>query len=93
MPFHIDNANAPAAVVTLEGEVTIAEAQQLAADLASAHAVTVDASALADIDTCILQLLVSLQQTLPDFSIRNPSPAFTSMVDRCGLGRNFHGRH
>ena len=53
--------------------------------------VAVDTGGLEDIDTCILQLLCSLRKTVPALSFDNPSEAFVSAVDRCGLRRELLG--
>jgi hypothetical protein len=46
---------------------------------------------LEDIDTCILQLLYSLRQTVPALSFDKPSEAFIAAVDRCGMRRELLG--
>ena len=82
-------------VLTLEGAVTIRQAQDLAAKLAESleagTPVGVDTGGLEDIDTCILQLLCSLRKTVPALSFDNPSEAFIGAVDRCGLRRELLG--
>ena len=90
MPFSIVS-NQGSQILKLEGAVTIRHAQDLAAKLAEGlednTPVVVDTGDLEDIDTCILQLLSSLRKTNPAVRIDNPSTAFTSAVDRCGLRR------
>lgn len=90
MPFSITN-NQGRQVLKLEGVITIRHAQDLSArlrdDLEEDTPVGIDTQDLEDIDTCILQLLYSLRKTLPVLSFDNPSDAFVSAVDRCGLRR------
>ena len=75
----------------LEGAVTVRNAQDLAAKLGEGLedgvSVTVDTTNLADVDTCILQLLCSLRKTVTALSFDDPSEAFLIAVDRCGLRR------
>jgi len=75
----------------LEGSVTIVHALELTARLKDhmddASVVGVDTKSLEDIDTCILQLLCSLRKTFPALSFDDPSDAFLSAVERCGLRR------
>jgi anti-anti-sigma regulatory factor len=94
VPFSI--ANMPGRqILKLEGAVTIRNAQDLAAklgeDLEDGTPVGVDTLDLEDIDTCILQLLCALRKTVPALSFDNPSDAFISAVDRCGLRRELLG--
>jgi anti-anti-sigma regulatory factor len=90
VPFSITSTQGRL-VLELEGAVTIRDAQDLAARLGEGLGdgvpVDVDTEGLADIDTCILQLLYSLRKTVPALSFDNPSEAFTAAVDRCGLRR------
>jgi anti-anti-sigma regulatory factor len=94
MPFSIVN-KAGRQTLTLEGAVTVRHAQELAAQLGQkleeSRALVVAAAGLADIDTCILQLLCSLRKTVPALSFENPSEAFLGAVDRCGLKRELLG--
>ena len=82
-------------VLTLEGAVTAGQAQDLAASLTEGlqkcTPVGVDTADLEDIDTCILQLLCSLRQTVTELSFDSPSEAFIGAVDRCGLRRELLG--
>ena len=90
MPFSITCIHDGLTLV-LEGAVTIRDAQDLAGALGGslqdntpAHVTT---RSLEDIDTCILQLLCSLRKTVPTLSFEDPSEAFLTAVDRCGLRR------
>jgi anti-anti-sigma regulatory factor len=82
-------------VLKLEGAVTIRHAQDLAAKLGESledgSSVGVDTAGLEDIDTCILQLLCSLRNTVQEFSFDKPSDAFVGAVDRCGLRHELLG--
>ena len=77
--------------LNLEGSVTVQHAHDLAAKLGEVlevgTPVSVGTRDLEDIDTCILQLLYSLRQTLPGVSFDNPSDSFVTAVDRCGMRR------
>lgn len=79
----------------LEGAVTIRNAQDLAAQLGEGLddgvSVTVDTTNLADVDTCVLQLLCSLRKTVTALSFDDPSEAFLIALDRCGLRRELLG--
>ncbi len=92
MPFSISRRQ-DRQLLTLEGAVTIRHAQDLAARLGDSPdfgaSVEVDTSSLEDIDTCVLQLLCSLRKTVPALTFANPSDAFVSAVDRCGMRREF----
>lgn len=94
MPFSIANIQGRQ-ILKLEGAVTIRNGQDLAAklaeDLEDGTPVGVDTQDLEDIDTCILQLLCALRKTVPALSFDNPSDAFISAVDRCGLRRELLG--
>jgi anti-anti-sigma regulatory factor len=78
-------------LLTLEGEVTIRQALDLAALLAEGliegMPITVDTQGLEDIDTCILQLMCSLNATVDALSFTSPSEVFIRAVERCGLRR------
>ena len=90
MPFLIANTQGKL-VLKLEGGVTVRHVQDLAARLGETMgdgvAVIVDTGSLEDIDTCILQLLCSLQKAARSLTFENPSDAFLSAADRCGLRR------
>jgi anti-anti-sigma regulatory factor len=82
-------------ILKLEGAVTIRQAHELAARMAEAledHTpVLVDTHHLEDIDTCILQLLCSLQKTAIALSFDSPSEAFVNAIERSGLRRELIG--
>jgi anti-anti-sigma regulatory factor len=90
MPFAIETSD-KGLCLKLTGAVTIRDAQQLGKELAeslpSGAAVVVAASALEDVDTSILQLLVSLRKTASAFDLQEPSAAFLTAVDRSALRR------
>lgn len=81
--------------LTLEGAVTVRDAQDLAAKLGEVleHGTrfNVNTGGLKDIDTCILQLLCSLGKIVPVLSFDNPSETFVSAIDRRGLRRELLG--
>ena len=62
-------------------------AHGLAAQLKSGATVRVRTRELEDIDTSILQMLVSLRKTVAALVVEAPSDAFVSAVDRCALRR------
>lgn len=88
MPFVVTTTD-EGLQLTLTGSVTIRDAQELGkaltASLQSGSRVTVQAADLDDVDTCILQTLVSLRKTAAGFHIREYSEAFSAATDRCGL--------
>lgn len=90
MPFAI-RTNEQGLLLELTGSVTVRHAQELgkclASSLASGTGVTVQARDLDDIDTSILQLLVSLRKTSSAFALQDFSDAFVTAVDRCALRR------
>jgi len=49
--------------------------------------VVVHTRELEDIDTSVLQMLVSLRKTVTALLFENPSEAFVTAVDRCALRR------
>ena len=79
--------------VTLElnGGVTardVAElTRHLASTLKSGTAVIVRAGEVDDVDTSILQMLVSLRKTVASLAVDELSEAFANAVDRCALRR------
>ena len=62
-------------------------ATQLASSLTGAANVVVRTRELNDIDTSVLQMLVSLRKTVNSFLIEDPSGVFVDAVDRCSLRR------
>jgi anti-anti-sigma regulatory factor len=94
MPFSI-TINQGKQTLTLEGSVTIRNAQDLAARLSEVledrAPLGVNTGELEDIDTSILQLLCAARKTAPSFSLDNPSEVFIAAMDRCGLRRELLG--
>jgi anti-anti-sigma regulatory factor len=90
MPFEVQTSD-DGLLLELTGGVTVRYAGELGRGIASALAtgttVTVKAGKLDDIDTSILQMLVSLRKTAAMFILREYSEAFSMAVDRCGLRR------
>ena len=88
MPYEIQNTP-EGLILRLSGGVTIRHATELskclASSLTSGVTVIVRTQELEDIDTSILQMLVSLRRTTPTFVLENPSGAFVNAVDRCAL--------
>ena len=64
-------------------------AKSVASSLTSGAAVVVRAPELDDIDTSVLQMLVSLRKTVASFVVEAPSEAFVSAAERCALRREF----
>jgi len=95
MPFEIQT-NAKGLLLELTGGVTARYAGELckclASSLGTGKTVTVNAAKLEDIDTSILQLLVSLRKTAAIFVLQEFSEAFASAVDRCALRRELLSR-
>jgi anti-anti-sigma regulatory factor len=90
MPYEIQNTKG-GLTLALRGGVTVRDAaelgKRLASSLASGDSVVVQAHELEDIDTSILQMLVSLRKTAAAFILENPSEAFVNAMDRCALRR------
>ena len=90
MPFTIHIKEQHVAL-ELAGGVTAREVGELAAQLASsltaAASIVIRTGELDDIDTSVLQLLVSLRKTVNAFMLEDPSEAFLNAVDRCALRR------
>ena len=88
MPFSIETTDG-GLNLQLTGAITVRDAQELgrclAAALPTGGTATVETSTLEDIDTGVLQILVSLRKTATDFRVPQPSEAFVSAVDRCAL--------
>lgn len=59
----------------------------LAAAITTASSVRIKTERLEDIDTSVLQLLVSLRKSTRAFAVESPSEAFVTAVNRCGLRR------
>lgn len=94
MPFSIANTQ-DRLILTLEGEITIRHARDLAARLVESlgdrMAVEVDTAGVQDIDTCILQLLCSLRKAAQGISFERPSAALVDAAERSGLRRQLLG--
>ena len=77
--------------VELSGGVTARHVSELAGHLASSLkgeiTVVVLTRELDDIDTSVLQMLVSLRKTVTTLLFENPSEAFVNAVERCALRR------
>jgi ABC-type transporter Mla MlaB component len=90
MPYEIHSTDG-GLILELSGCLTVRDAAELgkavAESLTSTAAVTVRTAKLDDVDTTILQLLVSLKKTAANFVLEDPSNAFVSAVDRCSLRR------
>jgi len=75
----------------LAGGVTARDVGELAGELASflnsEITVVVHTGELDDIDTSVLQMLVSLRKTVTALLFKNPSEAFVNAIDRCALRR------
>ncbi len=88
MSFSVLNRNGRQ-LLTLNGRMTIRQAGELAETLVrvteSSGPVDIDTSGLEDIDTCILQLLCSLQKSLGTISFDPPSGVFMDAMERTGL--------
>src|SRR5579883_1830760 len=90
MPFTIETAEQNIAL-ELAGGVTARDVAELATQLRSrltaSATVVVRTRELEDIDTSLLQLLVSLRKTVNSLVVEDASDVFTSAVDRCSLRR------
>jgi anti-anti-sigma regulatory factor len=88
MPYEIHNTN-EGLILELRGGVTVRHAAELgkclASSLASGGTVIVRAQEVEDVDTSILQMLISLRKTTAAFIVENPSEAFENAVHRCAL--------
>jgi ABC-type transporter Mla MlaB component len=90
MPFSLTNREGRQ-VLTLEGSVTVRDARKLAVllneGLEEGRPVDVEAAQLEDIDTCILQLLCSLQKTAAELTFVDAPEVFLSALDKSQLRR------
>ena len=88
MPYQIQNT-AEALILELQGGITVRDAGELvkclASVLTSGANVVVRTQRLEDVDTSILQMLVSLRKTAGTFVVQDPSEVFVNAVDRCAL--------
>ena len=94
MPFSVETEQGRF-VLSMAGAITVQHAHDLAGRLGEVTdagvAVSVVTTNLEDVDTCILQLLRSLQKTVPQVSFDKPSEVFIRAVDRCCLRRELLG--
>jgi ABC-type transporter Mla MlaB component len=94
MPYHIEKTGR-GITLGLKGGVTVRHAAELgkcvAASLTSGAEVIVQTQELVDIDTSILQMLLSLRKTAGSFVLDDPSQGFLDAMDRCVLRREFLG--
>jgi len=90
MPYTIQTRDKKLAV-DFTGAVTARDVGELtgllAASLKDETAVVVHTRELDDIDTSVLQMLVSLRKTVTSLLFDQPSEAFVNAVDRCALRR------
>ena len=94
MPFSM-TTDAGQQILTLEGAVTVRNGSKLGATVTGAldesRPLAVDTSGLSDIDTCVLQLLCSLQKTVPELIFPAPSVVFLNALERAQLRRSLLG--
>jgi ABC-type transporter Mla MlaB component len=94
MPYHIEKTGR-GITLDLKGGVTVRHAAELgkcvASSLTSGAEVIVQTQELVDIDTSILQMLLSLRKTAGSFVLDDPSQGFLDAMDRCALRREFLG--
>jgi anti-anti-sigma regulatory factor len=90
MPFEIQTSE-QGLLLELTGSLTARHAaelgQSLRSGLKTGETLQVRAGRLDDIDTSILQMLVSLRKTAATFVLLEYSEAFGGAVDRCALRR------
>ena len=82
-------------ILTLAGMVTIQDAEEVSAqlrnDLAVGDPIEVHTGDLEQIDTCMLQLLCSLRNTVTSLSFHKPSEALLRALDRRAMRRDLMG--
>jgi hypothetical protein len=90
MPFEI-HPGAQDMLLEFTGGVTAREVTELhtavCASLGPARRVIVRTEQLEDIDSSVLQLLISLRKTVPALLIEEPSEIFLAAAERCSLRR------
>ena len=90
MPYTIQTKDNTLALELTAG-VTARDVGEICAHLApslkSEITVVVQTRELEDIDTSVLQMLVSLRKTVTVLLFENPSDAFVNAVERCALRR------
>ena len=78
-------------ILELAGGVTARDVseltQRIASSLKSGAEAVVRPRSVDDVDTSVLQMLVSLRKTVGAFTVEEPSEAFVDAVDRCALRR------
>lgn len=91
MPFEIKSREQET-VLVLSEDITIAHAAELHAALLPValqdKPIAVEAGAVTAIHTSILQILLSLRQSVPSFTLRSVSVPFSSAVNRLGLNHS-----
>jgi anti-anti-sigma regulatory factor len=94
MPYEI-HKEPSGLILELRGGMTVRHAAELgkclASSLTSGASIVVRTQQLEDIDTSILQLLISLRSTTPSFVLEDPSEAFVNAIDRCALRGELQG--
>jgi anti-anti-sigma regulatory factor len=90
MPYTIQTKDHKLAL-ELTGGVTARDVGEICAHLAPSLkgelTVVLHTRELEDIDTSVLQMLVSLRKTVTALLFENPSDAFVNAVERCALRR------
>ncbi len=90
MPYTIQTKDNKLAL-ELTGGVTARDVAEISGQLApllrGEITVVVHTRELDDIDTSVLQMLVSVRKTVTALLFENPSGAFLNSVDRCALRR------
>jgi anti-anti-sigma regulatory factor len=92
MPFSM-TVNNGKQILNLEGRVTIRNARELGLlisdSLEATLPVEVETEQLTDVDTCVLQLLLSLRRSVSQLTLVNPCQALLGALDRSQLRRQF----
>jgi ABC-type transporter Mla MlaB component len=90
MAYEIHNTH-HGLILELKGGVTARHAGELgkclSSSLTSGASVTIRTEGLEDIDSSVLQMLVSLRKSVAMFSVDDPSEVFIGAVDRSALRR------
>ena len=84
-------------VLILSEDIGVAQASELHAALLplalSDKPIAVQAQAVTSIHASIVQLLLSLKRSIPQFELRSPSPAMDAALLRLGLKAHFISPH